>query len=36
VIELADGRVVRDERAGAYAASETTGEFTVRMLGGSE
>jgi cell division transport system ATP-binding protein len=36
VIELADGRVVRDERAGAYTASETTGEFTVRMLGGSE
>jgi cell division transport system ATP-binding protein len=31
VIELSRGRVVRDERAGAYAADETTREFAVRM-----
>jgi cell division transport system ATP-binding protein len=31
VIELSAGRVVRDERAGAYAARESTGEFAVRM-----
>src|SRR5918995_540694 len=36
VIELTDGRVVRDERAGAYAASETTSEFAIRMLQGDE
>ena len=31
VIELAEGRVVRDEQAGAYAARESTREFAVRM-----
>ena len=31
VIELSQGRVVRDERAGAYAARESTREFAVRM-----
>ena len=31
VIELSGGRVVRDERAGAYAARETTDEFVIRM-----
>ena len=31
VIELAAGRVVRDERAGAYAARETTQEFGARL-----
>jgi cell division transport system ATP-binding protein len=31
VIELSGGRVVRDEKAGAYAARETTGEFAIRM-----
>ncbi len=31
VIELADGRIVRDEQAGAYAARESTREFAVRM-----
>jgi cell division transport system ATP-binding protein len=33
VIELSGGRVVRDERAGAYAARETTGEFALRLRG---
>jgi cell division transport system ATP-binding protein len=33
VIELSKGRVVRDERAGAYAASESTREFATRMRG---
>jgi cell division transport system ATP-binding protein len=31
VIELAGGRVVRDEKAGAYTADESTREFAVRM-----
>ncbi len=31
VIELAEGRIVRDEQAGAYAARESTREFAVRM-----
>src|ERR671929_633124 len=31
VIELAGGRIVRDEQAGAYAARESTREFAVRM-----
>jgi cell division transport system ATP-binding protein len=31
VIELADGRVVRDEQAGAYTARESTREFAIRM-----
>jgi len=31
VIELAAGRIVRDEQAGAYAARESTREFAVRM-----
>ncbi len=33
VIELVSGRVVRDERAGAYAARESTREFARRMRG---
>jgi cell division transport system ATP-binding protein len=33
VIELSDGRVVRDEKAGAYTANESTREFAVRMRG---
>ena len=36
VIELSDGRVVRDERAGAYAARETTGEFAVAPARGRQ
>jgi cell division transport system ATP-binding protein len=32
VIELAEGRVIRDEKAGAYAASEDTTEFAIRMF----
>jgi cell division transport system ATP-binding protein len=31
VIELEDGRIVRDEQAGAYAARESTREFAIRM-----
>src|SRR4051794_9051806 len=31
VIELSNGRVVRDEEAGSYAARESTREFAVRM-----
>ena len=31
VIELSAGRVVRDERAGAYTARESTREFAIRM-----
>jgi cell division transport system ATP-binding protein len=31
VIELSHGRVIRDERAGAYTANETTREFAVRL-----
>jgi cell division transport system ATP-binding protein len=31
VIELSEGRVVRDERAAGYTARETTGEFAIRM-----
>jgi cell division transport system ATP-binding protein len=33
VIELAEGRVVRDERAGGYTARETTQEFGARLWG---
>jgi cell division transport system ATP-binding protein len=33
VIELSNGRLVRDEQAGAYSADETTREFAVRMRG---
>jgi cell division transport system ATP-binding protein len=33
VIELAAGRVVRDEQAGAYASAESTREFALRMRG---
>jgi cell division transport system ATP-binding protein len=33
VIELADGRVVRDEATGLYARDETTREFAARMRG---
>jgi cell division transport system ATP-binding protein len=36
VIELSGGRVVRDERAGAYAASESTREFALRMRGAQQ
>jgi cell division transport system ATP-binding protein len=31
VIELAHGKIVRDEQAGAYAARESTREFAIRM-----
>jgi len=31
VIELQDGKIVRDEQAGAYAARENTREFAIRM-----
>jgi cell division transport system ATP-binding protein len=31
VIELSEGKIVRDEQAGAYAARESTREFAVRM-----
>jgi cell division transport system ATP-binding protein len=31
VIELSHGRIVRDERAGAYTADESTREFAVRL-----
>jgi cell division transport system ATP-binding protein len=31
VIELAEGKIVRDEQAGAYAARENTREFALRM-----
>jgi len=31
VIELAGGRIIRDEQAGAYAARENTREFAIRM-----
>jgi ABC-type ATPase involved in cell division len=33
VIELQDGKIVRDEQAGAYASSENTREFAIRMRG---
>jgi len=33
VIELSEGRIVRDEQAGGYAASENTREFAIRMRG---
>ena len=33
VIELSEGRIVRDEQAGAYAARENTREFAIRMRG---
>ena len=33
VIELSQGAIVRDEQAGAYAARETTREFTLRLRG---
>jgi cell division transport system ATP-binding protein len=33
VIELVDGRVVRDEAGGLYARDETTREFAARMRG---
>ena len=33
VIELSQGRVVRDEKAGAYTANESTREFAVRLRG---
>jgi cell division transport system ATP-binding protein len=31
VIELSEGRLVRDEQTGGYSASESTGEFAVRL-----
>jgi cell division transport system ATP-binding protein len=33
VIELAEGRIVRDEAAGLYASDESTREFAARMRG---
>jgi cell division transport system ATP-binding protein len=33
VIELEQGRVVRDEATGFYTADETTREFAARMRG---
>jgi len=36
VIELADGKIVRDEQAGAYAARESTREFAIRMRGAKQ
>jgi cell division transport system ATP-binding protein len=36
VIELSHGRVVRDERVGAYAAGESTQEFEIRLRGDDE
>ena len=33
VIELAEGRIIRDEAAGLYARDETTREFAARMRG---
>jgi cell division transport system ATP-binding protein len=36
VIELVEGRVVRDEKAGAYAAAEDTTEFAIRMFEGDD
>jgi hypothetical protein len=33
VIELAEGRIVRDEAAGLYTRDETTREFAARMRG---
>jgi cell division transport system ATP-binding protein len=36
VIELSEGRVVRDEEAGWYTARESTQEFSVRMRGDDE
>jgi cell division transport system ATP-binding protein len=36
VIELAEGKIVRDEQAGAYAASESTREFAIRMRGAQQ
>jgi cell division transport system ATP-binding protein len=35
VIELSEGRIVRDEAAGLYASDETTREFAARMRGAS-
>jgi cell division transport system ATP-binding protein len=34
VIQLEQGRVIRDEVAGLYAADESTREFAARMRGG--
>jgi hypothetical protein len=31
VIELEEGRIVRDESGGAYASDESTTEFAMRM-----
>jgi cell division transport system ATP-binding protein len=31
VIELSEGRLVRDEQTGGYSANESTGEFAVRL-----
>jgi cell division transport system ATP-binding protein len=33
VIELSEGRLVRDEQTGSYAANESTREFEVRLRG---
>jgi cell division transport system ATP-binding protein len=33
VIELSQGRLIRDEQAGAYSSDESTREFAVRLRG---
>jgi cell division transport system ATP-binding protein len=33
VIELYEGRVIRDERAGGYSTEESTSEFAIRLRG---
>jgi hypothetical protein len=36
VIELSEGRVVRDEAGGLYARDESTGEFAARLRAPAE
>jgi hypothetical protein len=36
VLELSEGRIVRDEATGLYAGDETTREFAQRMRGAAE
>ena len=33
VIELREGRIVRDERSGIYRTDESTSEFAIRLRG---
>jgi hypothetical protein len=33
VIELREGRIVRDERSGLYTQDESTQEFAIRLRG---